>query len=103
MTHIIHKDLSYAVRGVLIDVHNALGPTLPERFYQAAVAIGLEAKGIRCEREKEFEVHYRGTQVGRYYVDAWIENGKILLELKVAPEITAMHRARIIRSLPNSL
>jgi hypothetical protein len=30
MTVIIHKDLSYAVKGACFDVHNALGPLLPE-------------------------------------------------------------------------
>ncbi|MBN2007466.1 MAG: GxxExxY protein [Anaerolineae bacterium] len=99
MPTIIHKDLSYAVKGVCFDVHNALGPSLAERFYQAALAIGLEAKGIRCETEKSFEVYYRGTRVGLYFVDMWIEDGKLLLELKVAPEITAMHRAQTLSYL----
>lgn len=56
MTVIIHKDLSYAVEGACFDVHNTLGPLLPEKFYQAALAIALEERGIRCEREKGFEV-----------------------------------------------
>ena len=99
MTHIIHKELSYAIRGVLFDVHNALGPLLPERFYQAAVAIGLETKGIQCEREKSFEVRYHGTQVGRYRVDIWVEGGKLLLELKVKPAITGLHRAQTLSYL----
>lgn len=99
MTHIIHKDLSYAVRGVLFDVHNALGPLLAEKFYQAAIAIGLEAKGIRCETEKSFEVYYRDARVGLYFVDMWLEDGKLLLELKVAPEITAMHKAQTLSYL----
>jgi GxxExxY protein len=66
MGKIIHKDLSYAVKGVLFHVHNALGPSLPERFYQAAVAMGLEAEGVRVETEKAFEVYYHGTRVGLY-------------------------------------
>ncbi len=99
MTTIIHKDLSYAVKGVLFDVHNALGPMLPEKFYQAATAIGLEAQGIRCETEKEFEVFYRGVGVGRHYVDMWLEGGKMLLELKVAPEIMGRHKAQTLSYL----
>lgn len=99
MTKIIHKDLSYAVKGVLLDVHNALGSLLPERFYQAPVAIGLDAKGIRYETEKPFEVNYRETPIDRYYVDVWIEDGKLLLELKVAPAITPLHRAQTLSYL----
>lgn len=99
MSKIIHKDLSYKVRGVLIEVHNALGPMLPEKFYQAAIAIGLESKGLKCQVEKAFEVFYRQQRVGLYYVDLWVEDGKILLELKVAPEILPRHKAQAISYL----
>jgi GxxExxY protein len=96
MPKIIHKELSHNVRGVLLHVYNALGPMLPERYYQDAIAIGLEACGVRCETEKVFEVYYRRVRVGLYRVDVWIENGKIVLELKVAPEILPLHRAQAI-------
>jgi GxxExxY protein len=72
---------------------------LPERFYQEAVAIGLAKKGIVCETEKQFEVMYCGVEVGRYFVDVWVEGGKILLELKVAPSINPLHKAQAISYL----
>ncbi|MEZ4593393.1 MAG: GxxExxY protein [Chloroflexota bacterium] len=99
MAEIIHKELSYAVRGVLFDVHNQLGPLLPEKFYQEAVAIGLEAKGIACQTEKPFAVHYCGVEVGRYFVDVWVEGSQLLLELKVAPGILPIHQAQAISYL----
>lgn len=99
MTTFLHKELSYAVRGVLFDVHTKLGPLLPEKFYQTAVAVGLEKKGIHCQTEKQFDVTYHNVQVGRYYVDLWVENGKLLLELKVADEITPIHLAQAISYL----
>lgn len=99
MAEIIHKELSYAVRGVLFDAHNQLGPLLLEKFYQQAVAIGLEATGIACETEKRFAVHYCGVEVGRYFVDVWVEGGQLLLELKVAPAILPIHQAQAISYL----
>jgi GxxExxY protein len=72
---------------------------LPERFYQDAIAVGLESKGIHCATEKAFEVFYRNVRVGLYYVDVWIENGKIILELKVAPEILPLHKAQALSYL----
>lgn len=99
MTVLLHKELSYAVRGVLFDVYNTLGPMLPERFYQTAVAVGLERKKIACQTEKQFNVLYRGVEVGRYFTDLWIEDGKLLLELKVAPDILPIHLAQAISYL----
>jgi GxxExxY protein len=99
MPEIIHKELSYAVRGALLDVHNKLGPMLPEKFYQQAIAVGLDTKGINCKTEKAFKVYYQDQRVGLYYVDIWIEGGKVILELKVAPEITPLHQAQAISYL----
>jgi len=71
---------------------------LPERFYQDAVALGLEEQGIRCQTEKAFEVHYRDVRVGLYLVDVWASDGKILLELKVTPQILPIHKAQALVS-----
>jgi GxxExxY protein len=99
MQKLIHPELSYAVRGVLLDVYNELGPMLKERFYQDAIMLGLEKKGIQCKAEKAFEVFYEDERVGLYYVDIWIDGGKVLLELKVAHAIEAIHKAQAISYL----
>jgi len=99
MAKLVHPELSYQVRGVLLHVYNALGPMLREKYYEEAVAIGLEKRGIRFQTQKEFEVYYEGERVGLYYVDVWIEDGKILLELKVAPRIDPIHKAQAISYL----
>ena len=99
MSKLIHQQLTYAVRGVLFDVHNKLGPGLREEYYRDAIALGLEAQGIRCQAEKAFEVYYEGEQVGLYYVDLWVEDGKLLLELKVASTIEPLHKAQALSYL----
>jgi GxxExxY protein len=99
MSKLIHDTLTYTIRGVLFDVHTHLGPMLPEKFYQEAIIIGLEARAVKCMAERAFEVYYRNQRVGLYYVDIWIEGGKIILELKVAAEISPLHRAQAISYL----
>ncbi len=79
MSHIIHKELSYTVRGILLDIYNKLGPRLPEKFYQLAITHGLREKNINCVPEKQFEVIYRNLSAGKYYIDHYLENGKIIL------------------------
>ena len=99
MPKLIQPELSYIVRGVLLDVFNALGPMLKEEYYQEAIVLGLKKRGITCELEKASEVYYEDERVGLYYVDVWIEGGKILLEIKVAPAIEPVHRAQAISYL----
>ena len=72
---------------------------LPETYYQEAISLGMKGRGIACQLEKAFEVFYEGERVGLYYVDAWIEDGKILLELKVSPKIEPLHKAQAISYL----
>ncbi|MFZ5915857.1 MAG: GxxExxY protein [Chloroflexota bacterium] len=99
MTKLLHPELSYQVRGVIFHVYNTLGPLLPEAFYQDAIIIGLEKRGLVCQAEKPFEVYYEGERVGLYYVDVWIEAGKLILEIKVAPAIDPLHQAQAISYL----
>ena len=99
MAKLIHPELSYRVRGVLLNVHNALGPGLKEEYYRDAIVLDMEEHGIACEAEKVFEVYYRDERVGLYIVDVWIEDGEILLELKVAPTIEPVHKAQAISYL----
>ncbi len=56
MTELIHKELSYTVHGILLQVRNELAPMLPESFYRDAAKIALTKASIRCEVEKCFNV-----------------------------------------------
>ena len=49
MSRLVHPELSYQVRGVLFGVYNALGPMLGEAYYEDAIVLGLEKRGIACE------------------------------------------------------
>ncbi|GAK59336.1 hypothetical protein U27_06320 [Candidatus Vecturithrix granuli] len=99
MTQLLHADLTYRIRGLLFKVHNELGPLLQERLYRDAIGIGLKQAGLSYELEKGFEVLYEGARVGLYYIDVWIEHGKVLLELKVAQAIDDIHKAQAISYL----
>ena len=99
MSKLVHPELSYIVRGVLLDVYNTLGPTLKEAYYRDAIALGLEARTIPCQVEKPFEVYYEEERVGLYYVDVWVDSGKLLLEIKVAPVIGPVHKAQALSYL----
>jgi GxxExxY protein len=98
VSKLIHAELSYEVRGGLFDVYNALGPMLKEE-YRDAIVLRLEKDGVACEAEKAFEVYYEGERVGLYFVDVWIEDGKLLLEIKVALAIEPIHKAQAISYL----
>jgi len=95
---LLHADLTYKIRGVLFHVGNNLWPGLPEEDVQKAVSIGLAKRQIPNSTEEEFHVCYRDVEVGRYYCDIAVDR-KVILELKVVPVLTGLHRAQIISYL----
>lgn len=99
MSNLIHEDLTYTIKGVLFEVYNKLSLKLPEQFYQNAITQTLRNKGIPCESEKEFQIIYRNEVAGTYRIDNWVDNGKVLIELKVRPEISPTHKAQAISYL----
>lgn len=72
---------------------------LPEKFYQQAITHGLTQQGIICEPEKQFEITYRDQSAGKHYIDHYLENGKIILEIKVIPTVQSIHQAQTISYL----
>ena len=99
MSKLIHEELTYKVRGVLMAVHYELKPMLPEHFYQDATEIGLQENQVPFEAQRHFEVFYEGERVGLYIPDFCIDGLDVVLELKVAPTITPLHKAQALSYL----
>ena len=78
---LVLPELSYEITGVLFDVFKKLGYGHKEKFYQKAVAIGLEAIGFKFEEQVPSKVYYQNQKVGLYYFDFLVED-KIVIELK---------------------
>ena len=97
-TNLLHADLTYKIRGALFHVGNNLWPGLPEEDVKRAVSIALTKRKISHSPEKEFRVYYQSVEVGRYYCDI-VVGRKVILELKVVPALTGLHRAQLISYL----
>ena len=78
---IIYPKESYKIIGAAFRTYNNLGYGHPEKYYEKAIATGLDKEGISFERQKHFNLTYKGTKIGEYYLDFLI-NKKIILELK---------------------
>jgi GxxExxY protein len=86
--------LAYSVIGAAIEVHSHLGPGFLENAYDEALAIELDARGIRYARQYPITVRYKDFDVGEYRLDFMIDD-LLVLELKSVSEITNVHRAQV--------
>lgn len=81
---IIYPELSYKIMGILFKVHNLLGPSYQEKYYQRAIEKELRDQRIPYQKEVRVEISYGDTKIGEHALDFIIDN-KIVLEIKAVP------------------
>lgn len=60
---LIHRELSEAIIGCAMAVHNGLKPGLREKSYERALVIELHKRGITTQQQKQFPVIYAGEVI----------------------------------------
>ncbi|GAB4343669.1 MAG: hypothetical protein Kow0099_22340 [Candidatus Abyssubacteria bacterium] len=68
---IIHKELSYQIVGVALEVHKHLGPGFTENIYEEAFCRELASLEIPFQRQLTVPVSYKGQEVGKYQLDLY--------------------------------
>ena len=91
-----HEELTGSILGAAIEVHKALGPGFLESVYENALAIELESRGVRFERQLAVPILYRGAEVGWHRLDLLVA-GLLVVELKAVKTIEDVHFA-VVRS-----
>lgn len=70
-----------------MEVHNQLGPGFLEIVYKDALEYEFKKKGLNYEREKKYEVNYKGHILPHYFFADFVVLDKIILEVKAASTI----------------
>jgi GxxExxY protein len=73
--------LTGLIIGASFEIHNELGPGLPEKIYQRCLELELNSKGLSLDREFTVDVYFKGMTVGKRRLDFVIEN-RVVVELK---------------------
>ncbi|MCY7345060.1 MAG: GxxExxY protein [Pyrinomonadaceae bacterium] len=95
---ILHKELSYKVVGLAMQVHTELGYGFLEKVYENALMILLKENGIKAEQQVPIKVYFHGQIVGEYIADVLIEDC-IILELKAQEKIIEIHKVQTLNYL----
>lgn len=80
--------------GILFQVHNRLGGTFEEKYYQRAVEQLLIVNKLPYKKELKVNITFVEEQIGRYFLDFLIDD-KIVLELKAVPNFLPIHFRQI--------
>jgi GxxExxY protein len=98
MTKLLHKKLTGTIIGVYYDVYNGTARTYPEFIYERAMMDDLRRKGVSCLQQPEYQVFYKGKLVGVQRLDLFVAE-EVVVELKVKPQLTRLHKAQAISYL----
>ncbi len=97
--NILHPELSYAIIGAAMDVHNELGPGWDEEAYHRAMLHALKGRGVRAESKLRGALMHQGIVADRFELDILVEN-QIVLELKhLVGSFAPSHRCQLINYL----
>ena len=95
---ILHKELSYKVVGLAMQVHTELGYGFLEKVYENALMVLLRENGIKAEQQVPIKVYFHGQIVGEYVADIFVEDC-IILELKAQEKIIEIHKVQTLNYL----
>jgi GxxExxY protein len=98
MTELLYKELTFAVIGAAIEVHNILGPGFLEVVYQSSLERELALRKIPFESQVRLPVTYKDVLVGEYIADLVIDS-KLIVEIKAVSRFTPNHQAQAIHYL----
>ncbi|MDI5893528.1 GxxExxY protein [Flavobacterium algoritolerans] len=96
MSIIIKKNENYEIVGLCMEVHRILGPGLLEIVYKDALEIEFRNHNIPYEREKEYNVEYKGIILPHKFYADFVVYSDIILEVKSIKEISNDHLAQTL-------
>jgi GxxExxY protein len=99
MNEIINKDECYQIIGKCMEVYNNLGAGLLEIVYKDALEHEFSIADIIYEREKMYEVNYKGIFLPHKFYADFVVNDKIILEIKGTNGISSESVAQAINIL----
>ena len=94
-----YTDVTRAIIGAAMRVHNRLGPGLKEEPYQRALTAEMLAAGLAVSAEHMLEIYDGDVWLGRLYLDHWV-NEQVIVECKsFAHLVTNEELAQVIAYL----
>lgn len=86
MNKLIQQNDTYKVIGICMEVHRVLGYGFSEIVYKDALEIEAALNEYPIQREKQFRIHYKGSNLSHAYFADFIMFGNIIVEIKSCRE-----------------
>ena len=102
MTDLLYRDETHQLIGLCMEVHRELGKGHDEVIYKDALVVELSRGSIPFEREKKFEIAYKGVLLAHPYYADFVIWEKIVFEAKAVEALTDSHVKQVLNYLAAS-
>lgn len=92
---LIHRELSEAIIGCAMTVHNGLKPGLREKTYERALVLELNKRGISAQQQKQFPVVYSGEVIDTLIPDLIVAD-QVIVDAKCVSAFEDVHIAQML-------
>lgn len=82
MAELIHRNKTYQIIGICMEVHKTLGHGFSEIVYKDALEYEFSKYEVPYEREKEYVVPYKNVILTHRFFADFVVFGDIILEIK---------------------
>ena len=96
--HLEHQETTEQIIGSAFEVYRVLGYGFLEKVYQRAMIAELSRRGLAAQEEAPLEVFYKGSCVGNYAADLFVEE-RVVVELKTCKTLCPEHEAQLLNEL----
>ena len=94
-----HDDLTGAIIGCGMRVHETWGPGLLESIYRECLLIELRADRHRVDRNRRLRLAYKGHDLKTDFWPDIVVDDIVVVELKAVEKIAPVHKAQVITYL----
>ncbi len=94
----VQGERTHRVVGCAMHVLNALGHGLREKTYERALCVELRLRGMLCQQQRVYPVHYRGVHIDDYVPDLQVDD-RLIVEVKTTERICTDHIGQVLNYL----
>ncbi|MBM3871685.1 MAG: GxxExxY protein [Verrucomicrobia bacterium] len=102
MAELLYREETHRLIGLCMEIHRELGKGHDEVIYKDALVVELSRAGIPFDREKKYEVHYKGVLLPHHYYADFVIWDKIIFEAKAVEKLTDSHIKQVLNYLAAS-
>lgn len=98
----LYQQESYNIIGAAMEVHKVIGTGFTEPVYQDALEIEFNLRNIPYEREKNFNLEYKGRKLDKSFRADFVCYNSIIVELKALYSFENEHLSQVYNYLKAS-